>query len=341
MEQPSIFEFWQPKRRSSEERLIPSLEIFDLFCGAGGFSTGSELAGAPVTFACDSDVEAVDCYRLNHPRVVCRVLQLPSPNIPFPQDGRAFHVHGSPPCQQFSQLRGRSENPTDHALGLVRWFVDTALACGATSWSMEQVPSAVVLETLEDYRCRFREKVHYAVIDFALLGVPQTRKRVIAGSPHLVRALQRECSQHKIRCIQDVLSPNADYMRSSKVWTRREARITKAPYQAAFVYHNDPHNLANFRKLSKPAFTVTGGGNARWAVRESNGLALRICPVSDLATLQTFPNSYTWPRRKRVAHQMVGNAVPPLAAKLLMKHTRVCACPSGQHDAVGGRGASL
>ena len=43
------------------------VEVFDLFCGAGGFSQGAVQAGHRVVFACDSDPESIATHERNHP----------------------------------------------------------------------------------------------------------------------------------------------------------------------------------------------------------------------------------------------------------------------------------
>ena len=43
------------------------MEVYDLFCGAGGFSTGAVAAGAVVAYACDHDEDALATHRANHP----------------------------------------------------------------------------------------------------------------------------------------------------------------------------------------------------------------------------------------------------------------------------------
>ena len=80
-----------------------TIEVWDLFCGAGGFSEGARAAGCRVAFACDSNEEAIKTHRRNHPETVHRCCELPC-ELPLPTDGRLFHLHGSPPCQRFSKI---------------------------------------------------------------------------------------------------------------------------------------------------------------------------------------------------------------------------------------------
>ena len=54
MRQPSLHELLGIADQEAEERLPEGLEVYDLFCGAGGFSCGAVLAGYRVAFACDA-----------------------------------------------------------------------------------------------------------------------------------------------------------------------------------------------------------------------------------------------------------------------------------------------
>ena len=40
--------------------------------------------------------------------------------------------------------------------------------------------------------------------------------------------------------------------------------------------------------------------------------------VQETALLQTFPNNYEWPKDVKLARKLVGNAVPPRVARLLL-----------------------
>lgn len=64
------------------------LEVFDLYCGCGGFSEGAAEAGCRVVFACDSYELPIETHRLNHPLAEHWCEELPRADLPFPLDGR-------------------------------------------------------------------------------------------------------------------------------------------------------------------------------------------------------------------------------------------------------------
>lgn len=54
-----------------------SVQVYDLFCGAGGFSTGAVAAGCKVAFACDHSLDALVAHARNHPDTQHAMLSLP------------------------------------------------------------------------------------------------------------------------------------------------------------------------------------------------------------------------------------------------------------------------
>ena len=152
-----------------------------------------------MVFACDYSEDAIAAHRANHPETEHLQAELPLPRrrLPFPKDGRKFHVHGSPPCTLFSTMNSRQggESEARHAATkLVSWYLKTALNSGCTSWTMEQVPSKVVLRVVERFRLKHRARMDYGVFDFYDLGVPQRRKRLLAGTPALIARREVYCA---------------------------------------------------------------------------------------------------------------------------------------------------
>jgi len=290
-----------------------TLDVYDLFCGAGGFSEGAKAAGCRVVFACDNDQSALDTHARNHPLATHALCTLPA-QLPFPVDGRRFHVHGSPPCQRFSNVntRGRVEGDRDQSQNLVQWYIQTALASGACSWSMEQVASAHVLQIVERMRLQNLKHMCYAVIDFTRLGVPQRRKRLIVGSPNLIANLLRQAEQQRRRSVQDVLpTPRGTHIRSSCAW------ICKRRVAGAWKYTRASINDFCHR-IDGPSPTLCGASSQRWVNPGKKDGWYSVLRVAEMASIQTFPPTYAFPRSKRDAVRQVVNAVPPLVAQLIL-----------------------
>ena len=136
MHQPSLHQLLGVERKLRAGGPGNGLEVYDFFAGAGGFSQGSAQAGCRVVCALDNDPVALKTHAQNHPHTDHRCVELPlrADALPFPTDGRRFHVHLSPPCQHFStqNTKGRKAGDRTHAEDLVTWSLDTALTSRAT-----------------------------------------------------------------------------------------------------------------------------------------------------------------------------------------------------------------
>ncbi len=328
MNQPSLKTLWGDNcavvlGEPSEGGFV-ALECFDFFCGCGGWSLGSTQAGHHIAFACDSDAVALAAHADNHPDAthLCATLPVPRRTLPFPTDGTPFHVHGSPPCTTFSTMNSRSGDAAlaagrKKATRLVRWFLKTALESGCTSWTMEQVPSPIVLEVVERARRANRSRMDYGIFEFRDLGVPQTRKRLLAGTPALIARLRRLQSHGRRRSVLDVLpAAQGTHIRSSLRWEKARLRHRRRPGESKYVYVASPDPLHACHPVTGPAPTVVTTGPLKWVRRGAD--AQPTLTVNELAALQTFPPTYKLPQHQKTGQLLVGNAVPPLVARLLM-----------------------
>jgi len=195
-------------------------------------------------------------------------------------------------------------------LNLIEWFVEMAINSGATSWSMEEVASKHAIQLIESIRQKHRSSVAYGVFYFDELGVPQTRKRLLAGSPHLISKLQRLRCATKRRTIGDVVEkPRGTHLRGtvSSKGQRKKARIE--PGEARYVYKKA--ELGEFcRAIDEPSLTIPTHGMA-WITKEPGGKAHTRLELyaHEAAAIQTFPSTYKWPDKKVIAMRQVGNAV--------------------------------
>ena len=301
-----------------------SMDCYDLFSGCGGWSCGATQAGHRVVFACDNNADALAAHRANHPTATHERLELPHARLRFPTDGRKFHVHGSPPCTQFSTMRtkrGNDAKDANHrAANLVEWYLKTALASGATSWSMEQVPSRAVRAIVERVQSKHRQRMAHGIFQLRDLGVPQTRKRLLAGSPKLIARLKQLAAQNRHRSVLDVL-PNArgTHVRSSLGWEKKALRDNRKPGESKYVYTPSADPLHACRPIDGPAPTVCTTSPLKWAGTLWNvGHKSASLNTREYAALQTFPNDYKLPAHARTAQLLVGNAVPPVVARLMM-----------------------
>lgn len=307
--------FVAPQRTHKDQRTENGLEVYDLFCGAGGFSCGARDAGCRVVFACDADADALDTHARNHPSTKHVQITLPSA-LPLPTDGRPFHLHASPPCQKFSGINKRSRTPGDklNAQYIVEWYLNLAVSCMATSWSMEQVACAETLSIVKNANKEHGDLLDYDVFHLSKLGVPQSRKRLVAGSPSVINRLRH--AQHvlvnKARASvrSAIAKPRGTHVRSSIAWKTKKKTKSKYVYTRA--------SISDFcRSIDDVAPTVVAS-QLMWVTPSGTGGWCSILTPKERAALQTFPSNYKWPARMAVACRQIANAVPPLVAQLMM-----------------------
>lgn len=155
-----------------------------LFCGAGGGDLGLEAAGYDVLAGADHDRTALRTYHrnLSANAVPADLRRIDLPALPIdPAD--VDHVHGSPPCQGFSNAAGEERDDTDPRNTLVWSFVEWCRHLQPRTVTMENVTG--MLSISEDWMRRVTDafgdagyRVAYDVLNAADYGVAQTRRRV-------------------------------------------------------------------------------------------------------------------------------------------------------------------
>lgn len=163
-----------------------SLQMVDLFCGAGGLSLGFTEEGFVTCLANDIEEVCVDTYAHNHPetprskiilgdikeKVVDRVGELL-------EGVQVDVIVGGPPCQGFS-MANRQRLIDDPRNKLYKYFVEIVEKVKPAFFVMENVKgmSAVKKQVIEDFMA-----IGYSVSAYILnakdFGVPQNRERLI------------------------------------------------------------------------------------------------------------------------------------------------------------------
>ena len=317
-----------PRARSAREqhRRVRRYGFVDLFCGIGGASQGATEAGLPVLLAVDSCKQMLHAHAQNHPGAKHVCAELPAlPRALLPSKGR-WHLHGSPPCTTLSCLnKSATDAERAQGLALVTWYLEFALASGATTWSMEQVPVREVVDAVREVARRHPGRVDHCIVDCSRLGVPQTRRRLIAGTPALVDKLRLRRSAR--RAVQDVIA------RPRGTHTRPEITASSPVRKLGGVRVRRRRVIAwdeMCRPISDPAHTVTAKNGLRWASPGSGTQPFKM-NLGELLSLQTFPPAYKLGCSKTCAMRGIGNALPPRVMCELLQplraqsaHTQTC-----------------
>ncbi len=163
-------------------------KAIDLFCGAGGLSTGLKKSGFRLCLGVDIDEKALKTYKCNLKRTKVlkedikkvtgeRITKLTGINR---RDN--FLLAGCPPCQGFSSLGKRDAN--DEKNELVYEYIRIINELEPSFILMENVPgmsTGVGKEIFKNVVKELEENYHveYATLNAADFGVPQIRKRLV------------------------------------------------------------------------------------------------------------------------------------------------------------------
>lgn len=163
-------------------------KAIDLFCGAGGLSTGLKKSGFRLCLGVDIDEKALKTYKCNLKRTkvlkedIKKVTGEKITELTGINRHDNFLLAGCPPCQGFSSLGKRDAN--DEKNELVYEYIRIINELEPSFILMENVPGMstgagkeifknVVKELEENYH------VEYATLNAADFGVPQIRKRLV------------------------------------------------------------------------------------------------------------------------------------------------------------------
>lgn len=293
----------------------------DLFCGIGGASQGAADAGFDVVLAVDDQHESLDVHASNHPNAqhVCLKLPCQHHHLNLPKAEENWHIHGSPPCTLLSSANKTSSAAEKRdSASLVSWYVQFALESTASSWSMEQVPSKEVLLILDEFKRQWPEQVAYTVVDFYFLGVPQNRKRVIAGSLGVVANIAMRGSLRG-RVVDFIRDPMGTHVRNDAV-ARNSARGGAATARIAKDLKRAVGSEWRCKPIKGPAPCVTASNRLNWATPSGNRRLIPLT-VKEMGMLQCFPEDYIYDIKnvKRDAYRGIGNALPPIVMKRMLK----------------------
>lgn len=331
--------------------------VIDLFCGCGGLSYGFIEAGYEVLLGIDHWKDAITTFENTHKNAKGIVADLftETPKEIAEKTGikNADIIIGGPPCQGFSIAGKRIID--DERNQLYKSFVNFVKHYQPKVFLMENVPNIVSMGkgVVKDSIIKDFEKLGYTVVYKVLLasdfGVPQNRRRAFfVGTKNKTEFVFPEPTTEKPISAKEAISdlpeksltdgtkyktePKSDYqklIRGKSVGVYNH-EITNHSEQTTNIislvpdggnYKDLPEELRKTRNVNiawtrlnskKPSFTIDTGHRHHFHYKYN-----RVPTVRESARIQSFPDTFIFLGSKTSQYKQVGNAVPPILAKVL------------------------
>lgn len=301
------------------------LKVVDLFAGAGGFSTGAQLAGARVLWAGNHWQAAVQVHAANHSEThhVCQDLhQADWSRVP-----RHDLLLASPACQGHALARGR-DRPHHDASRATAWAV--------VSCAEYHRPPFIVVENVAEFAAwplfpAWRQAL--ALLGYQLtlnllnsqdFGVPQSRERlyIVAsrdGSLPLVHPGHEHIACSSIIDWRQGFLPIRGARHGRPLGAATLARIARGRSFGERFYVAYYGSAVGGRSVAAPLGTLTT--RDRFLLVDQD--KARLLSVDEARLAMGFPVGYKLPRQRKLALHLLGNAVtPPVAASIVQQIQR-------------------
>ena len=296
------------------------MRAIDLFAGAGGFSTGAQMAGVNVVWAGNHWPVAVETHAANHPDAihVCQDLhqadwsRVPAHDI----------LLASPCCQGHSKARGKSANNPHHdASRSTAWAVVSALEYHRPAFGVvENVREFMDWNLFPAWRLALQSlgyQIAPHVVDAADHGVPQHRERLFLVLSRSERPLMLNLPRRKHVPAADIIDFSAGKWSPIEKPGRSPATLQRVSngrraHGSRFVmpYYGSGSGTTG-RSLSRPLGTITT--RDRWAIVD--GDRMRMLNIDECRMATGFGREYRLPPDHKTALHLLGNAVAPPVAR--------------------------
>jgi DNA (cytosine-5)-methyltransferase 1 len=321
------------------------MKAIDLYSGIGGWTLGMKLAGIENVTSFEWWNEANLTHNVNfntdHKERDIRELRVEK-DLKFKNE--IDFVVGSPPCTQFSFANRGGNGDIQDGLVDIRKFLEVVRFLKPKYWAMENVPRvAKILEKeLTGSLKEFKDLVKVIrVVDCSDYGVPQSRKRMIAGDfpidlfESYKGKIRKKTLGEVITALskKTIIDPNYGYrldkgevteMGNEPDLTLEEERINRD----LKTFHPIYNKMSFPDNMNKPSRTITATctrvSRESIIVKSKNGY--RRLNVRERGVIQGFPITYQFYGKSLSAKfKMIGNAVPPILTYYLfnsMLHTK-------------------
>lgn len=331
------------------------LNILDLFCGIGGFSTGFEFAGHTTIAGVDFDPIALTSFQANHPHAEAHCMDVRefAATVASRYRGVVNTVLASPSCKAYSTAnRLKVGAGGDEATAGIA-IVEVVRAIEPQFVVVENVRAYIESDTFRSVQQQLEAmgyRATIAVVNAADLGVPQERIRAIArferdgarelpppcGVPTTIPGCYPKVEQVGWQAVTADLFDTLHVEQVTDGQSRFLNRFALLPTDRPMLIRRTGINVntGQPRAGDRPAHTVVALGHNRcwllWSIvyflhePEQGGVwwsgAIFLRPsIEFYARIQTFPDRYKHHPEPHNAMRGIGNAVPPMLSAAIAR----------------------
>ncbi len=335
------------------------MKIIDLFCGIGGLSLGFEQAGFEVISAVDMWKDAIVTYNNNRKNKVAKVETVEFFNEKeLPELIKTEHITGiigGPPCQGFSTV-GRRDIDDPRNKMYLEFYKAVKLAM-PDFFVIENVKGMLTLNKgafVKDLLERFGNgglgyNITYKLLNAADYGIPQNRYRVFyvgVRNKTFVFPSSLNITITARDAISDLEGADNEHYGTNpqNEYQKMMRGDCKYPLNQDYTNHTQqtidiisqvpdggnirdlPKEVWEIRKYNKafermgtfkPSNTIDTGHRNYFHYSEP-----RIPTVRESARIQSFPDSFEFIGTRGSQYKQVGNAVPPMLAKIIAEQIK-------------------
>lgn len=331
---------------------MSQIRVVSLFSGCGGLDLGFKLAGFHTVYATDN--WDIACNTLKENKAADEIVQADVRQVNFVEIkekyGKIDCLIGGPPCPPYSQTRhylvGKKDGFKDEKAGFAVPEYFRALE--------ELSPKVFVFENVDGFMFKTHTEafsflkeqserlgytINYKVVNCADYGVPQTRKRFICVGikgtglfefPEQTHDQDDITKKRWVTC-GEVLA-DFDTITEEEKLQRPGGKdyelLVDIPAGDNYLFYTDKRGYPEPKfkwkgrywtfllKLSpdRPSWTIQASHSQNQGPFHWKNRFLRI---AELKRIQTFPDEYVLCGDFKEQWRQIGNAVPPLLAKVL------------------------
>lgn len=316
------------------------MTCIDLYSGIGGWTLGMKLSGIKNIQSFEWNKHSNKTHNMNFgtstKEIDIRSLDFDS----LPAEGSIDFIVGSPPCTQFSfSNKGGGGDIQDGLIDMYQ-FLSVVEYLKPKYWAMENVPRVkTILQKVlkEDKKFkRFNSLFNFLeIVDSSEYGLPQKRKRMIAGNfPFdLFEAYKFQTEKRKLGEVVKALQTNpvidpiygytlpknkiTDHLIETPL-TAEELRLNRESKEFHPVYNS----MSFPERMDKPSRTITSTCTrvSRESLIIADGAQYRRLTVRERGMLMGFPITYQfYGTTYSEKFKMIGNAIPPVLTYYLFQ----------------------